>query len=69
MDLKFLKRRLQLYLQAEEAVLQAQSYTIGDRILTRANLKEIQSAISELTAQIEALELRAGGRKRVCFID
>ena len=58
MDLKFLRRRLQLYLQAEEAVLQSQSYQIADRILTRANLKEIQAAIAELTAQIEVLENR-----------
>ena len=69
MDLKFLRRRLQLYLQAEEAVLQSQSYQIADRILTRANLKEIQAAIAELTAQIEVLENRRGNRKRVVYID
>jgi hypothetical protein len=30
-----------LYMEAEEAVLKGQSYSIGDRSLTRADLKQI----------------------------
>ena len=43
-----LNARLKLYYAAEEAVLLGQSYTIGNRSLTRANLAEIRKAISNL---------------------
>ena len=43
------KRRLQLYYEAEEAILGgAQSYSIGSRNLTRANLTEVRRTIDEL---------------------
>ncbi len=41
-------RRLKLYVEAEQAVLSGQSYTIGNRQLTRANLSEIRKAIDNL---------------------
>lgn len=40
--------RLKLYVEAERAVLSGQSYTIGNRQLTRANLSEIRKAIDNL---------------------
>ncbi len=43
-------KRLAMYLEAEKTVLTGQSYTIGNRTLTRANLKEIRKAIDDLLA-------------------
>lgn len=46
-----LNLRLKQYLEAEKAILIAgQSYKIGNRTLTRANLSEIREAISSLLA-------------------
>ena len=42
--------RLARYLEAEKAVLMGQSYTIGNRTLTRANLTSIRNAIDDLIA-------------------
>lgn len=39
------QRHLDQYLEAEMAVLGSQSYTIGGRSLTRANLKDIRDGI------------------------
>lgn len=44
-----LNKRLKQYLAAEEAILNGgQSYTIGNRTLTRANLGEIRKQITAL---------------------
>lgn len=45
-----LNARYEAYLAAEEAVLTGQSYTIGNRQLTRANLADIYDILSELEA-------------------
>ncbi|WP_295163405.1 DUF6148 family protein [Selenomonas sp. F0473] len=65
--------RLAEYLAAERAVLSGQSYTIGNRTLTRANLSTIRAAIDALIAGGATLD---GGKpdtrgmsKRVVFID
>ncbi len=42
--------RLKMYLEAERAVLSGQSYTIGTRTLTRANLETIRQEIDNLIA-------------------
>ena len=47
--------RLTAYLAAEEKVLSGQSYTIGDRTLTRANLKEIQEGSKIWDARVKGL--------------
>lgn len=62
------KSRLQLYLKAEAAILEgAQSYTIGSRHLTRADLAEIRKMISTLEDTIDELEAQlAGGGRRKC---
>jgi hypothetical protein len=60
------KARLELYYTAEEQILGgAQSYTLGSRSLTRANLSEIKQMIDTLEDEIAELEgLKAGKRPR-----
>lgn len=62
------KQRLDLYLKAEMAILEgAQSYTIGSRHLTRADLAEIRKMITTLESGIDSLEAElAGGGRRKC---
>ena len=50
------KRHLDAWLEAELAVTQAQSYTIGSRTLTKANLTEIRNAIAYWEGKAEQLE-------------
>ena len=60
--------RLELYYEAERKVLRGQSYTLGNRQLTRANLAEIRKAIKEL--ELEQMQGRSRGfSKRVVFHD
>ena len=66
-----LNKRLAMYLEAEKRVMTGQSYTIGNRSLTRANLAEIRKAIDDLLAAGATLEgeIITGSRsKRVVFI-
>ena len=66
---EILQNRLAMYLAAEEKILlSGQSYQIGDRELTRADLKEVRAIIDDLAAQIDALELKGGRQKRVVFM-
>lgn len=62
LDLK--KERLQRYYKAEEKILKGQSYTIGSRTLTRANLASVQRIIRELEAEVGALEKRGSTKRR-----
>lgn len=68
-----LNRRLRQYVEAEERVLQGQSYTIGNRSLTRADLAEIRKAIDDLLADGAVLDgfetERVKRAKRIVFID
>lgn len=57
------QERLQLYLDAEAAVLQNQAYEIAGRRLTRANLAEIQAGITLWNNRIALLQQRAAGRQ------
>lgn len=70
---KINNERLQMYLEAEKAVLMGQSYTIGDRTLTRANLSTIRAAIDDLIAGGATIEgydsAPAGSTRRVVFMD
>ena len=62
--------RLGLYYEAERKVLRGQSYTLGNRQLTRANLAEIRRAIKELESELEQMAGRSRGfSKRVVFHD
>ena len=65
------RRRLTLYLEAEEAVLEGQSYTLEGRSLTRANLSEIRTAIEGLLAAgvtLEDEELKPRRTMRAVFV-
>lgn len=53
---QMLNDRLKLYVEAEKRVLSGQSYTIGNRQLTRANLATIRNAIDDLLEAGATLE-------------
>lgn len=60
-----LKQRLAMYYEAEEAVLGgAQSYKMGTRELTRANLNYIKEMIDYLEKEIAAEQSKKAGRGR-----
>lgn len=64
-----LNRRLRLYLKAEEAILiGGQSYTIGNRTLTRADLDDIQDEIARLRAAGAEEDGMGNGRRRARMI-
>jgi hypothetical protein len=59
------KQRLQLYLAAEAAILSgAQSYSIGHRQITRADLRSVQAEVEKLTVDVAQLS-RGGNAIRV----
>ena len=66
-----IQMRLELYYEAERRILSvAQSYTIGNRQLTRANLAEIRKTINELEDELEILAGKSRGvSRRVVFMD
>ena len=63
--------RLEMYYEAERRILAgAQSYAIGNRQLTRANLAEIRKTISQLEDELESLAGKSRGvARRVVFMD
>lgn len=61
--LEMKRKRLERYYDAEEKVLNSQSYTLGSKTLTRADLASIQSMIKILESEIESLE-KYGTMKR-----
>lgn len=67
--LKEYKSRLELYLKAEAAILDgAQSYSIGSRHLTRADLAEVRKMINTLEDGIDEMEAEvSGGSRRKCI--
>lgn len=62
------KKRLEMYYEAEEAVLLNQEYTIGTKSLKRADLSTIRAAINDLEKQVESLETSGGKNKAGRFI-
>lgn len=62
------RERLELYYAAERAILDgAQSYAIGSRSLSRADLSEVTETIAALEARVaedEAALAPGGGRRR-----
>ena len=69
-----LNDRLKKYLEAEQAILVAgQSYRIGNRMLTRADLSEIRKEINALVAAgattDDALRTRGRRTKQVIMRD
>lgn len=61
-----IKMRLDQYYEAEMAVLSSQSYSIGGRSLTRANLGEIQTMIDTLEKKYDEIDglIKTGGRRK-----
>ena len=60
---EMLEKRLDAYYKAEMAVLTGQSYQIGTRKLTRADLSEIRKAIEDLETEISNAD--SGGKRKV----
>lgn len=60
------QRHLDAWLEAELAVTNAQSYTIGSRIMTKADLEEIRKTIDYWNKKVVELEnaRKHGGRNR-----
>lgn len=65
--LKEAQRHLKIWLKAEMEIATSQSYTIGTRTLTRANLKEVRDQIKFWQSKVAELESAAAnkGRNRV----
>ena len=66
--LEIKKERLAQYYEAEERVLKGQSYRIGTRQVTRADLAAIQSGIKELEAEVAALEKHGTAGRRAARV-
>lgn len=70
---KLQNERLKKYIEAEEAILAGQSYTIGNRTLTRANLATVEKVIQDLIDGGAVLEdddsARSASTKRVVLLD
>lgn len=65
------KQRLALWLEAEAAVATGQSYTIDDRSLTRASLKQIREQIAfweNKLALCENEEKHGGSIRSYCVV-
>jgi hypothetical protein len=58
------EKRLQQYLDAEEKVLNGQSYSIGERKMTRADLAEIRQGIQYWENKVARLSRGGGARVR-----
>jgi len=63
-DLERAKRHLEAWLNAELAVSTGQSYSLGSRSLTRANLSEINKQIIFWRNEISRLEGKGRRAKR-----
>ncbi len=57
--------RLSLYRNAEKKILEGQSYSIGSRQLTRANLFDVQKKILELENELDALETKGTIKRKM----
>ena len=70
---KLQNERLKKYIEAEEAILYGQSYTIGNRTLTRANLATVEKVIQDLIAAgatVDDGESESGGStRRIVLLD
>lgn len=61
------RKHLDIWLEAEAAVATGQSYSIGSRSLTRANLNEIRNTITYWNNKLAELENASNnkGRNRI----
>lgn len=63
-ELQTARRRLSEYYAAETAILAGQSYSIGSRSLTRANLAWVKGQIDMLENKVEELKAMGNGKGR-----
>lgn len=63
--LEMKKARLEKYYEAEERILNGQSYTLDFRTLTRPDLKAVQAMIQKLEGEIAAIENHGSTKRRV----
>lgn len=62
--LKEARKHLKIWLDAENEIATSQSYTIGTRSLTRANLKEVRNQIKYWENKVNELEKEAANKGR-----
>lgn len=55
---------LQLYLDAEAKILQGQQVRMGERMLTMANLAEVQAGVQTWNSRLEIATQTAAGTRR-----
>lgn len=65
--LEVAQKKLNLWLEAQDIIATGQSYTIGSRTMTRANLTEVRNMIEYWNDWVTKLEnaKKTGGRNRV----
>ncbi|WP_445506710.1 hypothetical protein [Niallia sp. 03190] len=61
--LQNLQKRLDMYYEAEEAILTSQEYSMNGRTLKRADLGTVQKMIKELENQIAGIS----GKRRISY--
>ncbi|MEY9975744.1 DUF6148 family protein [Lysinibacillus sp. RC79] len=57
------QENLRIWLEAERAIANAQSYTISNRSLTKANLSEVAKRISYWENKVSELEMTQKGKR------
>lgn len=62
-DLAEAREMYTLYLNAEKAILGGQAYSIGDRQLTRAELRTVSSERAKWRAKMDALTAGTAGAR------
>ena len=62
---KFCQGRLDMWLSAEEALATSQSYKMGSRQLTRADLSTVRKSITYWENELE--KAKNGGRRQKMF--
>lgn len=63
LTLEEVRENLALWRKAEQAIATAQSYTMGNRTLTRANLNEVIKRINYWEEKETEIEMRAQGKR------
>lgn len=58
------QKKLNTWLAAEEAIATGQSYQIGSRMLTRADLKRVREEMEYWAGKLAEAEDKHGGRNR-----
>lgn len=59
-----IRKRLQIWLDAEEAIANGQSYSIDNRRLERANLAQVREQIKFWKKELTEAETKSSGRSK-----